>query len=120
MTKLLLSLILSCSAQAEVGKATWYGDECLGNKTANGEVWDPTKLTCASWFHPFNTKLKVTNLSNKRFVIVRVNDRGPAKRLVKSDNRVIDLSREAFKRIAPLEVGKVNVKVELVGKKGLK
>lgn len=73
---------------AETGIASYYGNgEKLNKYTANGEVFDPTQMTCATYNYPFNTWLKVTNLTNGKEIIVRVNDRGPNKRL----GRVIDL-----------------------------
>lgn len=91
------------------GIASWYSetDPFINKHTANGEVFDDSKLTCASWHHPFNTRLKVTNLSNGKSVVCRVNDRGPAKRL----NRVIDLTIGAFKKIAPARKGLIRVSV---------
>ena len=105
-----ISILFMCgSAWAEVGIASYYGNgEKLNRCTANGEVFDPTAMTCATYAWPFNTVLKVTNTDNGKSVIVRVNDRGPNKRL----GRIIDLSREAFKKIAPLSKGVVYVKIE--------
>lgn len=97
------------SAFAETGIASLYGNgEPLNIHTANKEVFDPKAMTCATYNYPFNTMLKVTNLKNNKFVIVRVNDRGPNKRL----GRVIDLSRGAFQRIAKLDEGIIEVKIE--------
>lgn len=99
-------------AFAEQGIASWYGSgnkrEGLNKHTANGEVFNPNDLTCATYSYPFNALLKVTNLSNNKSVIVRVNDRGPNKRL----GRVIDLSRASFEKISPLNKGLIIVKVE--------
>jgi rare lipoprotein A len=74
------------------------------------EIFDDSQLTCAMWDLPFNTILKVTNLENGRSVLVRVNDRGPARRL----NRPIDLTKEAFSRIAELDKGLTDVSVEIM------
>jgi|DEB0MinimDraft_6_1074348.scaffolds.fasta_scaffold03071_12 rare lipoprotein A len=104
--KYLLLLLLATSLHANT--ASWYGKECEGNYTANMEVFDPWKYTCASWHYPFNTMLKVTNTANGKYIVVRVNDRGPNKRL----NRAIDLSMIAFKQIADLETGLINVRIE--------
>lgn len=96
-----------------VGYASWYGGgEKLNKYTASGEVFDPDKLTCASWDYPFGTKLRVTAVKSGKSVIVRVNDRGPAKRL----DRIIDLSRTSFLRLAPLKKGVIKVQIEVVGK----
>ena len=89
--------------------ASWYGGgEKLNECTANGEVFDPQALTCASWHYPFGTKLRVTNAITKRSVVVRVNDRGPNKRL----GRAVDLTRSAFSKIADTGKGLIPVKIE--------
>lgn len=94
------------------GKASWYSQNDPGIllTTANMERFDDSQLTCAVWDLPFNTILKVTNLENGKSVLVRVNDRGPARRL----NRPIDLTKEAFSRIADLEKGLADVSVEII------
>ena len=94
------------------GKASWYSQNDPGIllTTANMERFDDSELTCAVWDLPFNTILKVTNLENGKSVIVRVNDRGPAKRL----NRTIDLTKQAFSRIADLDKGLADVSVEII------
>lgn len=91
-----------------VGEASYYGSKFHGKKTANGEIFDKNKLTCAHRTLPFNTILKVTNLSNNKSVIVRVNDRGPFKK-----SRVIDLSEAAAKKIGL--TGVTRVKCEVIG-----
>ena len=110
LTLLLAFFILAPATQAgNHSVASWYGGgEKLNKYTASGEVFNPKALTCASWDHPFNTCLKVTNLSTGKNVIVRVNDRGPARRL----GRAIDLTRFAFSRIANPGKGLVFVKIE--------
>jgi len=94
------------------GQASWYSqtDPGILLTTANMENFDDSALTCAIWDLPFNTMLKVTNLENGRSVIVRVNDRGPAKRL----NRAIDLTKQAFSKIADIEKGLATVSVEII------
>lgn len=98
----------SLIAAVAIGIASWYGPECHGKLMANGQPFDMNALTCASWHHPFGTKLRVTNISNGRAVVVTVTDRGPAKRL----KRAIDLSRAAFESIADLKVGLITVQIE--------
>ena len=94
------------------GTASWYSQDDPGIllTTANMEIFDDSELTCAVWDLPFNTILKVTNLENGKTVIVRVNDRGPARRL----NRAIDLTKAAFSKIADLEKGLADVSVEIM------
>jgi rare lipoprotein A len=101
-----------------IGTASWYSVEsCRQEGTsgimANGEVFDDTKLICASWDYPFRTKLKVINLANGKSVIVEVKDRGPAKKLYKK-GRIIDLSKRAFSEIADLKQGIIRVKIEKI------
>ena len=91
------------------GYASWYGPGFAGRKTANGEIFDPSKLTCAHRKLAFGTRVRVTNLDNGKQVVVRVNDRGPYAR-----GRIIDLSHEAAKRIGMVEKGHVKVRVEVL------
>lgn len=91
----------------QTGDASWYGPGFAGRKTANGEIFDPTQLTCAHRKLKFGTKVRVTNLSNGKSVVVRVNDRGPY-----AKGRIIDLSHEAAKRIDMVEKGHAKVRVE--------
>ena len=83
------------------GIASWYGRELAGRATANGEPFNPAGLTAASWYHRFGSRVKVYNPKNGRTVVVRINDRGPNKRL----GRIIDLSKGAFRKIAKLSKG---------------
>ncbi len=98
-------------AYLKLGIASWYSesDPGINLTTANGEVFDETQFTCATWEFPFQTWLRVTNLANQRSVVCRVNDRGPSKRL----NRLIDLTKAGFEKIAPLRLGLISVKVEI-------
>ena len=97
------------------GVASWYADFSPGirDTTANMEAFDHNAMTCAIWDFPFDTFLEVTNLDNGRKVRVRVNDRGPAKRLCRK-GRVVDLTMASFKKIADLDEGLINVKVRIV------
>ena len=101
---------------AVIQTASWYTYASTikeGNSgiTASGQMMNDSKLTAASWFYPFGTILKVTSLNNGRSINVTVNDRGPAKRLVKK-GRVIDLSRSAFQALSPLSAGVIPVRIE--------
>jgi len=95
-------------AYCEEGLASWYSVKSSSSITASGERYREDRLTCASWNYPFNTLLRVTY--KDKSVIVRVNDRGPNKRL----HRLIDLSRGAFEHLAPLRQGLIKVRVEKV------
>ncbi|MBN2695565.1 septal ring lytic transglycosylase RlpA family protein [bacterium] len=91
------------------GKASWYGEKFHGKKTASGEIYSINKNTAAHKTLPFGVILKVTNLKNNKSVVVKVNDRGPYVR-----NRVIDLSKSAFKKISSLNSGVIDVKIEIL------
>jgi rare lipoprotein A len=91
----------------EVGEASWYGPGLQGKETANGETFNQKELTAAHPSLPMGTKAKVTNLENGNKVEVRINDRGPF-----AEDRVIDLSRAAAKKLDMEEGGTTQVKVE--------
>ena len=93
----------------ESGKASYYALKFQSKKTASGELYDNAKKTAAHMKLPFGTKVKVTNTNNGKSVIVKINDRGP---FVK--NRIIDLSRSAFVRIANLDAGVIDVTIEVI------
>ncbi len=97
--------------QAKVleGNASYYGKKFHGRKTANGEVFDMYKKTAAHRELPFETMLKVTNKSNNRSVIVRVNDRGPFK-----EGRILDLSYGAAREIDMIGDGVAEVRIEIL------
>ncbi len=108
------------SKYREVGIASWYGYETRrkkgGHMTANGEVFNPEALTAAHKYLPLPTYVKVTNLSNNRSIIVRVNDRGPfpSDKNPRSGMRIIDLSMGAAKRLGFYRAGTARVKVEVI------
>ena len=93
----------SAAGYREVGVASWYGSES-GNRTAMGIRFVPHGLTAAHKTLPLPSKVRVTNLSNGRYVDVTVNDRGPFKK-----DRIIDLSHGAAKKIGLHGVGKVRI-----------
>src|SRR5688500_11761824 len=84
----------------EQGIASWYGNPYHGRRAANGEIYDMEKLTAAHRTMPFNTWVRVTNLSNGRTVDVRIQDRGPF-----VNGRIIDLSRAAARQIEMIGPG---------------
>lgn len=86
--------------------ASWYGPGFHGRKTANGERFNTNDLTAAHKSLPFNTLLRVTNLENGRYTIVRVNDRGPYAR-----GRIIDLSYAAKTEIGMGGLAKVKIEI---------
>ena len=91
------------------GEASYYGAELAGNRTASGERFNPSAMTAAHRTLPLGTKLRVTNLSNGKSVIVRINDRGPFLK-----RRVIDVSLAAAREISMIRSGKAQVRLEIV------
>jgi rare lipoprotein A len=102
-------------AYEETGTASWYGQETLdqhnGQATAYGEIFDPSSPSAAHKYLPLPSIVKVTNLDTKTSIIVRVNDRGPF-----VDDRVIDLSAEAAKKLGFYEKGTARVKLEVLSR----
>jgi rare lipoprotein A len=99
------------SGWSEDGLASWYGgnDGFEGKPTASGEIYDSSKMTAAHRDLPLGTVVSVTNLDNGKTVEVRVNDRGPF-----VHGRVIDLSREAARRLDLIGPGVGPVRVTIV------
>jgi rare lipoprotein A (peptidoglycan hydrolase) len=91
----------------EVGLASWYGNSFGGKTTANGEVYDVDEYTAAHPTLPLPSMVKVTNLDNNKYVVVRINDRGPF-----SNKRIIDVSEKAADKLGFKSKGVANVKVE--------
>ncbi|MBT8495939.1 MAG: septal ring lytic transglycosylase RlpA family protein [Deltaproteobacteria bacterium] len=96
--------------QVQRGKATWYGGKFQGRKTASGERFDKHKLTAAHRKLPFGTRVRVTNMSNGRSVVVRINDRGP----FGGKGRIIDVSKAAARKLKMIRAGVVEVEVEVL------
>lgn len=98
---------------SESGIASWYGNETRrkpgGSITANGERFDPDKISAAHKYLPLPSIVRVTNLETRKSLIVRVNDRGPF-----VDNRIIDLSAEAARKLGFYKKGTARVHVEVV------
>lgn len=107
---ILLFSVKSFAQKTEtVGIASYYADKFVGRKTASGAIYKHSKLTAAHKILPFGTKVNVTNLSNKKAVIVVINDRGP---FVKG--RIIDLSKSAAKKLDFVQEGLVQVKIKVM------
>ena len=90
----------------EEGRASWYGADHQGRRTASGARFDMNRLTAAHRRLPFGTRLEVTNLANGRMVTVVVNDRGPY-----SGRRIIDLSRKAADDLGFIRQGVTKVRI---------
>lgn len=91
------------------GIASWYGKRFHGKKTSNGETYDMYSMTAAHTILPLPSYVKVTNPANGRWVIVRVNDRGPFKH-----SRIIDLSYAAAYKLGYTTKGSTLVEVEAI------
>ena len=92
----------------QTGLASWYGRHFHRKQTASGERYDMRDLTAAHPSLPIDTIVRVTNLTNDRSVLVRINDRGPF-----APGRVIDLSRGAAELLGMKKAGVVPVRVEV-------
>jgi rare lipoprotein A len=93
----------------QIGPASWYGKYFHGKKTASGEPYDMFQFTAAHPWLPLGTFVKVTNLRNHRWVIVRVNDRGPIPK-----SRIIDLSYGAAQMLQLRAEGVERVRLDLI------
>ncbi len=91
------------------GKATFYSDSFHGKKTANGERYNKNELTAAHRFLPLGTVVRVTNLSNGRNLLVRINDRGPGHKKL-----ILDVSRAAASKLNMINRGVAPVQVEVL------
>jgi rare lipoprotein A len=114
----LLSLLVGCASQDvdidphgydKTGTASFYGAKHQGKRTASGERFNQHALTAAHRQLPFGTRVKVTNLSNDKTVVVRINDRGPYSR-----GRLIDVSRGAAERLGMLRSGTAQVRMQAI------
>lgn len=95
------------SQPSAVGRASWYGRQFAGRKTASGERFDPEMLTGAHRTLPLGTKVRVTNLHNGRSVLVTITDRGPFIR-----HRIIDLSEGAARELRMVRRGVASVLIQ--------
>ena len=99
----------------ETGIGSWYGDEFAGRLTANGEIFDPEKITAAHKTLPMPSVVRVTNLDNGKSLVVRVNDRGPF-----VAGRIIDLSRESARLLGFKDQGIAKVRVKILAEQSLR
>lgn len=101
----------------QTGKGAYYGDHLHGRSTASGEPYDTALMTTAHRTLAFGSMISVTNLNNNKTVELKVNDRGP---FPKTSLKIVDVSKEAAKRLDMFKDGVVNVKIKVlsVGKNG--
>jgi len=105
----LCMLFFSTVTLSETGYAVHYSDKFQGRKTANNEIFDQNELTGAHKKLRFGTQVKVTNLSNNRSVVVKVNDR-----MARRNRNVIDLTKRAAEELGFVKSGRARVKLEVV------
>ncbi len=98
----------------ETGIASWYGPNFHGKKTANGEIFDQWEVSAAHKTLPMPSIVRVTNMSNGRSLVLRINDRGPFK-----PGRIIDLSRRAAQLLDVEKVGTAPVRVQILARESL-
>ena len=94
-----------------VGLASWYGASFDGRRTADGETFHMNSLTAAHPTLPLPCKVRVTNLSNRRSLVVRVNDRGPY-----TGHRLIDVSAQSARLLGFYDRGVARVKIDYIGR----
>ncbi len=105
-------LISGSAVLAESGHASFYGRELAGRRTASGEVFRPDAMTAAHRTLPFGSRVKVTNQSNGKAVVLRITDRGPFVR-----GRIIDVSHGAARALGFVGHGTARVTIERLGGK---
>lgn len=98
-------------ARIQFGIASYYHNKFEGRKAANGEIFTQKKMTAACNTLPLNCWVKVTNIRNKRSVVVRITDR-----MHHRNKRLIDMSRSAAVKLGYTGHGLTRVKVEYLGK----
>lgn len=94
-------------AYTAVGIASWYGEPFHGRATSTGETYDMEAFTAAHKTLPLGTRVKVTNLTNGRAVLLTVNDRGPF-----VEGRLIDVSHRAARELGFARQGLTRVRIE--------
>ncbi|MCX7823220.1 MAG: septal ring lytic transglycosylase RlpA family protein [Syntrophobacterales bacterium] len=99
--------LLSAEGYVEEGIASWYGPQFHGKKTSSGEIFNMNDMTAAHKTLPLGIYVKVTRLDNGRWIIVKVNDRGPF-----VGDRIIDLSKRAAEELGIIPNGTAKVRIE--------
>jgi len=102
-------VLKSAKGYKQTGTASWYGKKFHGHLTSNGEIYNMYSMSAAHKNLPLPTYVKVTNLTNNKSVVVRVNDRGPF-----HQDRIIDLSYSAAYKLGMLKTGTANVEIEAI------
>ena len=106
---LIFSFTILAQSITKRGQASYYADKFEGRSTASGEVYRASEMTAAHRTLPFGTQVKVTNLANRKSVIVRINDRGPHIK-----KRIIDVSKSAAEALGFIDEGITEVTLEIL------
>jgi rare lipoprotein A len=103
--------VVKSKTKSHFGIASYYADKFEGRKTASGEIYYGKKLSAACNILPLGTLIRVTNLRNKKKVIVKVNDR-----LHPKNTRIVDMSKSAAELLGYTKRGLTEVRVEVLSK----
>jgi rare lipoprotein A len=103
-------VLASADNYIERGVASWYGPDFQGHNTSSGERYDMYGMTAAHKTLPIPCYARITNLSNGRSIVVRINDRGPF-----VGNRIVDLSYSAATRLDIVRTGTAFVELRTIG-----
>lgn len=90
-----------------VGIASWYGAPYHGCRTASGQIYNMHAATAAHPTLAFGTRVRVTNLTNGRSIVLTINDRGPF-----TKGRIVDVSRHAAEQLRFVQAGTARVRVQ--------
>ena len=101
------------NGKIQIGKASYYCQRFHGGRTASGRIFNRNHLVAAHPSYPYGTRVRVTNLGNKRQVEVRIIDRGPSSAQRKK-GIIIDVSRAAAEKLGMIKRGRANVKLEVI------
>jgi rare lipoprotein A len=99
--------------RTQLGLASFYGREFHGRRTASGRRFDMRAPVAAHPSYPFGTRVRVTNLTNQRHIVVTIVDRGPSG-AQQSDGVIIDVSQGAAERLAFVREGRTRVRVDVL------
>lgn len=102
--------VSSVSEYKEKGVCSWYGPDFHGKSTSSGEIYDQFGYTAAHRILPFNTQVRVKNPSNKKEILVRINDRGPFLK-----DRILDLSYSGARELGLVGPGTAPIELEALG-----
>lgn len=100
---------VSSSREQMDGYASWYGPGFHGKLTANGEKYNQNGITAAHRILPMNTQVRVTNMENGKYIVVRINDRGPYKK-----NRILDLTKKGADLLGFQDQGTARVRLDII------